>query len=230
MSKIPTLRSGFQQIEQQAAQQQDGWRIVIQEDGAIRIGALLLTPHGIDQIGTVTESDMRLTGRLLHSAGDRLNIWIGDWLVRAELVWGQTYEEVAASFGYDIGSLRNLKSVMGKIDSSSRDDKLLFAHYKIAAAITDPENRTAWLRYAAANGLSANKMLAAINGLNDTPAPSAKINAAVKFFSGSKIKYSSFRKKYRSVGRAEAAQLSQMIDDQIAELQSLKRDIIAGAK
>lgn len=196
-------------------------RVLVQKDGTIRVGALKLTKRGIDQEGTPTPEDLMVAGALIQTISDRYNILAGDWLARAELTWTDTYREVAEKLGYEIGSLRNYKSVMSRVDLSLRNDELTFNHYNaVVSKFKDDEQVAYWLNRAVNEKMSYRQLSGAIESAHPTPQP--KIDRAAKVFTQSRQKYQRIFKQFSGAGAAQRAQISQMIDEQIAELEQMK--------
>lgn len=198
-------------------------RVVVQKDGTIRVGALKLTKKGIEQDGTVTPEDMELAGVLIQSIGDRYNILVGDWLARAEIVWGDEYEAVAKRLGYVVGSLKNFRSVMKRVPQSLRNDWLTFNHYYTAVSKCDEDELGDWLKRAVNEKMSYRQLADAIDAAHPTPQP--KIDRAVQVFTQSRQKYQRIFKQFSRAGAAQRAQISQMIDEQIAELEQIKQQL-----
>lgn len=198
-------------------------RVSIRGDGAVQVGALTLTKSGIVHEGTPTPEDMQAAGKLIRSIGDRYNILVGDWLTRAEIVWGDEYARVAGDIGYEVSSLRNFKSTMSRIPQSMRNDWLTFNHYYIAVSKLDGSELAAWLERAVTEQWSYRQLQDAIE--HERPTPDRRINSAVKVFTQSRQKYQRIFKQFSRAGAAQRAQISQMIDEQIAELEQMKREL-----
>lgn len=211
-----------------AAKQAGDLRLVLRDDGNIQIGSLVLTPTGIIHQGTVSESDLRLAGKIIRRIGESYNILAGDFLVRAELVWGKSYQQVAIELGYNIASCYNYKLTMGRIDFSLRSENLTYNHYYVAATKlkTDAE-RKHWLGLAVEHDWSYRTLQDEIE--KTTPTPTKLVAGVAKLFTHNRVKYRKFSSEISRAGVVEKAQISQMIDEEIAELQKL-RDAVSSAK
>lgn len=89
--------------------------------------------------------------------------WIGDCLVFAEKNYGEKYSQFIEATDYKYGSLRNLKSLCSKIELSSRNDNLSFAHHKTVAKFKSSVIQIKWLKFADTNNLDSIQLRQAIN-------------------------------------------------------------------
>jgi hypothetical protein len=98
-------------------------------------------------------SDWLVAGRRLGVIGRGSQWWIGDWLVFGTSKFGERYLEASKVTGYDIKSLRNMRYVSSRFESSLRRDDLNWSHHALLAALDAKEQRY-WLGRAAADRLS----------------------------------------------------------------------------
>jgi hypothetical protein len=112
------------------------------------ISAVAWTPHAeLDYQRWVME------GRRIGAIGRGSPWWVGDWLLYGTAKWGERYVEAVKITRYDAKSLRNLRYVASRFDSSLRRENLTWSHHALLAAC-DPDEQRHWLDRAAAERLS----------------------------------------------------------------------------
>jgi hypothetical protein len=79
--------------------------------------------------------------------------WVGDWLLYGTARWGEMYVQAAKITGYDPKSLRNMRYVATRFDSSLRRDNLTWSHHALLASL-EPEAQRYWLERAVNDRLS----------------------------------------------------------------------------
>jgi hypothetical protein len=94
-----------------------------------------------------------LEGRRIGAIGRGSPWWVGDWLLYGTAKWGERYVEAVKITRYDAKSLRNLRYVASRFDSSLRRENLTWSHHALLAACDQDEQRH-WLDRAAAERLS----------------------------------------------------------------------------
>lgn len=83
-----------------------------------------------------------------------ISAWVlGDLLAFGELVWGDTYVQVAANTKYSIGYLRNIQYVCSNVPMANRKEELSMSHHQTAAKLDDVM-QDAWLEYAVRQDLT----------------------------------------------------------------------------
>lgn len=140
-------------------------------NGSMTYKRATMTAVGLVMPDDMTDEELIEIGQMLRGMESSIQWLIGDWLNRAERVWGQVYEDVPE---YSYGTLRTYASVARSVQLSIRIDKLSFAHHQLVAAL-EPEQQREWLRYAAENGLSVAQMRAAMKGEPASPAPAVSV-------------------------------------------------------
>lgn len=66
-------------------------------------------------------------------------IWIGDWLNFGERKWGEMYAQALPLTGLSLHTLRNTRSIMGRIPKERRLPGLTYSHYALAAPLDEPK-------------------------------------------------------------------------------------------
>lgn len=129
-------------------------------NGTLTYKRAVLTPVGLVLPDDATDAELIEIGLVLRGMESSIQWLIGDWLNRAERVWGQVYDDVP---GYSYGTLRTYASVARSVQLSIRIDKLSFAHHQLVTALNENDQRE-WLRYALEQGLSVAQMRKAMKG------------------------------------------------------------------
>lgn len=120
-------------------------KLVIHKDGTMKCGAAELTKTGITNVGDLGEQDLRYFGDVVFQLDNAVQWWIGDWLNRVEIVWGESYEQIAENTGREISTLYDYKSVAKKVPFSVRTEELSYNHHRVIAYDADPQNEAEWL-------------------------------------------------------------------------------------
>lgn len=94
-----------------------------------------------------------LEGRRIGAMGRGSPWWVGDWLLYGSTKWGERYTEATRITGYDKKSLRNMRYVASRFQSSLRRDNLSYSHHAILAPLPEAE-RSHWFDRATADRLS----------------------------------------------------------------------------
>ncbi len=94
-----------------------------------------------------------LEGRRIGAMGRGSPWWVGDWLLYGTAKWGERYVEAVKITRYDAKSLRNLRYVASRFESSARRDNLTWSHHALLAAC-EADEQAHWLDRAAAEKLS----------------------------------------------------------------------------
>ena len=106
-----------------------------------------LTPVGLEiRKGLPFESWEKIGGSLKKING-AMQWWWGDWLNYGEREYGETYSQALEASPYDLGTLRVLKSVCGKVEMLARANNLSFKHHMIVAPL-EQKDQIAWLKKA----------------------------------------------------------------------------------
>lgn len=142
--KIKPLAKGVQNSAKKAG-------LPINEKGTIVYKGFHLTANGLAPDSDGSQEDWEeFLSRLIH-LWRRIQLFIGDMLVRGELEYGVTYEQVAEQFGVDVKTLQNWKYVAGSVEYSLRRENLTKSHYELVAGF-DPDAQQHWIDRAADNG------------------------------------------------------------------------------
>lgn len=109
----------------------------------------------LDKVGAhfpddLSMDDFNFVGSAIFSLKERVNLWIGDWLVASERVYGQTYQQMSAQTGLAVETLYNYHRVCSKVEISLRSEKLGYSHYALIAAMP-PEEQADWIAKATAD-------------------------------------------------------------------------------
>ena len=124
--------------------------IVRLNDGTIQAYDFTLTACGIFPDGVPQDIEKwNFLRDLLFSIEGRIGLFIGDYLVGMEKIYGQTYSELAEEVGREPSTLYNYHWVCRNVDFSLRKENLSFGHYNLVAG-KDPEEQEQWLNMASA--------------------------------------------------------------------------------
>lgn len=133
-------------------------------DGMIQIGHFKLTGTGLKtDSDDIDKSEWEQIGGILRRLEGSLQWLIGDWFVYGSHRWGDMYESVAESMGYNPKTLRDYAYVARNVELSIRIDILSFAHHQLVAGKSD-EEQIYWLTRARDEKLTVAKLRKAING------------------------------------------------------------------
>ncbi|MFZ4816962.1 MAG: hypothetical protein ACOYL5_20670 [Phototrophicaceae bacterium] len=137
-------------------QADDGWRF-----GRVKIGRV-----GMTVPDDLSEQEYSALGSFLLDVSTRIQWLLGDWLAYGEnRQWGETYQQMADQFGYNVQSLRDYAYVCRNVDLSIRIDKLTFGHHQVVAPL-NPEAQRVWLQAAEDNRWSIAALRKAIQQSN----------------------------------------------------------------
>lgn len=137
--------------------------LVQNEDGTLGLGGFLLTGTGLLVNDDASFDDWKMVGGVLRRIESGLQWMLGDWLAFGERTYGETYQQVAESMGYEAKTLYNFAYVCKGVDFSLRKEKLSFGHHNLVAAMP-PEEQDYWLTEAIAGRWSVAKLRRAIRG------------------------------------------------------------------
>lgn len=198
--------------------------LVVREDGSLQYAGFKLSPVGIEDYG----DDLEKFGTLLAHLDTAVQWWIGDFLVHAERAYGQTYEEIAEHFGFEVKTVYQYKWIAEKVELSVRTEKLSFTHHQLVAKFSnDPSKQRHWLARAEEEGWSVKKLREAIKAAEDGE-PEQKTEAerraheavaTVRFVSSKVIE---FGKRGKPATRQEREDLLPKVEDAIVWLESLR--------
>lgn len=114
----------------------------------------------------VTKNQWREYGMKLVACQNKLNFYIGDWILVGNKKWGEVYDEAMEITGLKYQTLRNIVSVCNKVQLSSRKDNLDFKHHEVVASLP-PERQEQALNKAVESKLSVRQLRAFVNGRPD---------------------------------------------------------------
>lgn len=129
-------------------------------DGSMTYKRAVMTSVGLVMPDDMTDDELVEIGTLLRGMESSIQWLLGDWLNRAERVWGRIYSDVP---GYSYGTLRTYASVARSVQLSTRIDKLSFAHHQLVAGLAGDDQK-AWLAFAEENKLTVAQLRAAMKG------------------------------------------------------------------
>jgi hypothetical protein len=133
-------------------------------DGSLTYKRSVMTPVGLVMPDDVTDDELVELGEILRGMENSVQWLLGDWLNRAERVWGTVYKDVPE---YSYQTLRDYAYVARHVELSIRNRQLSFAHHRLVAALP-PDDQQAWLDYAAQNNLSIADLRKAMKGTPKT--------------------------------------------------------------
>lgn len=123
----------------------------------MRLNGFQFTPMGLIVGWNPSFEQWEAVGEKLRQIERAVQFWIGDWLNYGEKRWGDKFAQAIDEIGYTSGSLANMKWVSGRVDFSSRNDNLTYAHHVTVAPLPTEQQRE-WLDFAEQNDLSARKL------------------------------------------------------------------------
>lgn len=118
----------------------------------------------------LSEADFRFIGQAIASLKERVNLWVGDWLVASERVYGETYKETAEILGLARKTLYNYYYVCKNVDISLRRENLGYTHYSLVAAM-DRDKQIYWIDRASVEDMTVDVMRDAIRADKPTTPP-----------------------------------------------------------
>lgn len=137
--------------------------LVPQGDGTLSYGDVQLTRVGIENVNDLSRDQWDHLLRLLASASESMNWWVGDLFASGEKKGYGKATELAPIYGYEPPTVYNCTWVAGAVEISLRREVLSFGHHKLVASKL-PEEQQYWLQRAEDEGLSVHKLDAAMNG------------------------------------------------------------------
>jgi hypothetical protein len=135
----------------------DSQLATIGDDGRIQIGVFTMTTTGLVAGGQATFEEWERVGDVLRRLDASIQWLIGDWFAYGERVWGQTYEQISDTTGYEVKTLYDYAYVAKSVDFSVRTENLTFGHHKLVAGL-EPDEQRRWLKYAVDHQLSISQM------------------------------------------------------------------------
>jgi hypothetical protein len=115
------------------------------------------------------KDDFKFIGEAIFGLKERVNLWIGDWLVASERVYAETYKDAADALDIAIKSLYKYYYVCSRVNISIRRENLGYSHYALVAPMPAKQQER-WINEASANGWSVNQLRNAIQSEdNDRP-------------------------------------------------------------
>lgn len=131
----------------------------VASDGSVEIGSFKITPVGLIVNEGASAEDWERVGSVINRFHVSFLWLLGDWLNSGKWVYGETYKEVAAKYGYKEKTMRDYAWLCGKVDLSIRIDKpKFFTHHQLIAKFDNTDLQGAWLRYAVAADLRRKQM------------------------------------------------------------------------
>lgn len=193
-----------------------------------------ITPLGLQIDGVIDESEWEQIGSLLpkvREAGKaylRAYQWAWlDWLAEGERQWGKL-KLVAEAHGLKPRTLYNKLSIVRAVPISRRREHLFLKHYAMVASYT-PEEQDYWLEQASANQWSTRRLEYEMDLYYSRVDPTTPLKtSAAKFLRVSldaRKKYTKFARKALMEGQGAKSQISQLIDQEIEELQKLRESL-----
>jgi hypothetical protein len=150
--------------------------IVRRDDGAMVYKRFVMWPVGLEVPEDVTKAELMDVGKVIAGLSTSIQWIVGDWLNAAQMVWGETYQQVAEELGYSINTMYEWARVCGKI--SIRIEKLSFGHHQAVAA-KPSDIQQYWLSLAVQNEWSVEQLREAMQK-KPTPQPPPLPHAVVE--------------------------------------------------
>jgi hypothetical protein len=121
--------------------------------------------------------DWQELGSLLRFMKGRVQIWLGDWLNYGERSYGEMYTQAIEETDYEYGSLKDFKSVMGRVEKSMRTDFCTYSHYRLIVATP---NIPQWIKIATDEKLSTRELAERIKFIHKKETPKEKIKDDIR--------------------------------------------------
>lgn len=155
----------------------------------------------------------------------RAYIWIiADLAAFGADQWGKKYDVIAGLTGYDVVALTDLAYLARHVHFSVRTEKLSITHHRHVAPLS-PDEQASWLSLAATENWNAAQLRAAIDGDNLPTLPGVPGRFGL-FVVKNRKKIGTFRRKFKKLSDHERQQVAGMIEEQIADLESLRRELL----
>jgi len=102
--------------------------------------------------------------RGFDAARRSINFYIGDGLNWGEMVYGESYAQIADMLDMPISTLYNMKWVCSKVPPSLRRENLEWEHHKVVAGCRTLEEMDHWLGQAEIAGYTSRELIRAMRG------------------------------------------------------------------
>jgi len=122
-----------------------------------------ITPCGIEFHGDLSFEEWDSLGEKLGDAERSIGFMIGDWVNYGNGRYGEKYDEALACTGLEYQTLRIYAYVAKKVQLFNRLNNLTFTHHFAVAKLKDPDEQKHWLKLAADNDLSVQRLKKSIN-------------------------------------------------------------------
>jgi hypothetical protein len=138
-------------------------------DDKFTYGRFTLTRTQLAIPEDATAEEWMEIGNILLRMQGAIQWHLGDWLAYGEdHQWGETYQEVAAKYEYEVGTLWTYASIARAINPLIRNQGLSFSHHRLVAKMA-PDEQKYWLERAAAERWSLAQMKEAISQVSQKP-------------------------------------------------------------
>jgi hypothetical protein len=226
-----TLKERIATLEQQVAGEKDKY-LVPHQDGNISYKRFTISRVGLEIPEDASGEEMAEIGIILRTIESAVQWCIGDWAKYLSNKFNVSYEELAQQFGYTVETLYSYASVCDAIPILIRNQGVSFSHHRSVTKMKPREQRE-WLALATKNEWKVAQLRAAIRGTSDDDPPT--LSQEIQHFARNLA--SKREKQIETVqnlweklpngagGEADAAHLAEVIDEEIAFLQQLKRMI-----
>lgn len=225
------LKARIATLEQQVTGEKDKY-LVPHQDGNISYKRFTISRVGLVIPEDASGEEMAEIGIILRDIESAVQWCIGDWAKYLTNRFDVSYEELGKQFGYTVETLYSYASVCDAIPILIRNQGVSFSHHRLVTKMKPREQRK-WLALAAKNEWKVAEFRGAIREASDDDPPtlSEEIHRFAKSLANKRDKqieyFQNLREKLPSGvgGEAEAAHLAEIIDEEIAFLQQLKRMI-----
>lgn len=191
--------------------------LVQHEDGSIEYKRFRLTRIGLILPEDTTQEEWQDVGTLVKNIESSVSWLVADWAGFANLVWGYSYEDIGAHFGYEPETLMSYVSIARAIPTLIRNQGLSFSHHRLVANL-DEDNQRFWLSQALANGWTIKQMKQAMQpkALDEAtpPTPLAKFSASYTTYAKQQLRLAQYAPPNERQQMAEMLrQLAQQIEN-----------------
>jgi hypothetical protein len=118
-------------------------KLRVHNDGTMEFSGFRMLTTGITNFGDDTEKFVRF----LLALDTSIQWWLGDLLIYAERVRGETYQEFARRYQFEVSTLYQYRYVAERVKLDDRVAGLSFGHHQVVAGLS-PKDQRKYLRMA----------------------------------------------------------------------------------
>ena len=225
------LKAKIAALEQQVTGEKDKY-LVPHQDGNISYKRFTISRVGLHIPEDASGEEMAEIGIILRNIESAVQWCIGDWAKYLSAHFQVSYEDLAQQFGYTVETLYSYASVCDAIPILIRNQGVSFSHHRLVTKMKPREQRR-WLALAAKNEWKVAQLREAIRNQSEDNPPtlSEEIQRFAKNLASKREQRIEFIQNLREKlpdgvgGETDTAYLAEIIDEEIAFLQQLRRMI-----